>query len=557
MVAPLMKLNQEEYYKWKQSVLSSKFYEDVIKKRKVTDTTKNRYVLSLATYCMYNNMSVDELMKEADDEERANIRVKDRKILKRLDNYRDWLVEQGLQKMTCQTRFNDAKWCYRRMYIEVPELNEFDYPREQQLKYSDLPTTIDIQKAVDGANALSNKALYLFVASSGTAKMETSLLTVQDFIDATRGEYHNEIDNIHNVLKILDGKKDVIPLFEMHREKTDYYYHTCCSPEATQAIINLLQAQPIIKNDDPLFYLSYNGIAKAFQRANHKHNWGKIKNYYYFSSHRLRKRHASIIGNYDLANYLQGRKPDNKIKETYYFNNPKKVKEEYLKHLNELTIYESNYKDIYSEEYEELLKENEELRKLIDSQKTKITELDGINKALSKRMGSVETQVKDMARSNDITYIQSIALEDESVNKYGLMDIIIDLYTDDVEGHKIKHVDAMYVKKLIPRALIIRSYDDDFMDENGEWMFRDNLLLLYGQEKFDEVWRTIDKFRFIAFPFMEKEYLHESQSRDIDIALLRYMKKLYDDGEEPTQEAVYKIVWDVLDIDEVLGDYAI
>lgn len=56
---------------------------------------------------------------------------------------------------------------------------------------------------------------------------------------------------------------------------------------------------------------------------------------------------------------------------------------------------------------------------------------------------------------------------------------------------------------------------------------------------------------------MEKEYLHESQSRDIDIALLRYMKKLYDDGEEPTQEAVYKIVWDVLDIDEVLGDYAI
>ena len=44
-------------------------------------------------------------------------------------------------------------------------------------------------------------------------KMETSLLTVQDFIDATRGEYHNEIDNIHNVLKILDGKKDVIPLF--------------------------------------------------------------------------------------------------------------------------------------------------------------------------------------------------------------------------------------------------------------------------------------------------------------------------------------------------------
>lgn len=452
MVAPLMKLNQEEYYKWKQSVLSSKFYEDVIKKRKVTDTTKNRYVLSLATYCMYNNMSVDELMKEADDEERANIRVKDRKILKRLDNYRDWLVEQGLQKMTCQTRFNDAKWCYRRMYIEVPELNEFDYPREQQLKYSDLPTTIDIQKAVDGANALSNKALYLFVASSGTAKMETSLLTVQDFIDATRGEYHNEIDNIHNVLKILDGKKDVIPLFEMHREKTDYYYHTCCSPEATQAIINLLQAQHIIKNDDPLFYLSYNGIAKAFQRVNHKHNWGKIKNYYYFSSHRLRKRHASIIGNYDLANYLQGRKPDNKIKETYYFNNPKKVKEEYLKHLNELTIYESNYKDIYSEEYEEIMNENKELHEKVSAQDDKIKRLTDLNETLTNMINDVETKVDNIANANDLTKIQEYISNNELVNKYGLSSIIIGYYKEDVKKEDFEGVSNNYIEGLIMKA---------------------------------------------------------------------------------------------------------
>lgn len=321
----MMKLDREEYCKWKKSVLSSDFYEEVISKRKVSDATKTRYVLSLTTYCMYNNMSIDNLMKEAEDEERANIMIKYRKILKRLDNYRDWLSEQGLQKLTIQTRFNDAKWAYKRRYIDIPILNDFEYPREKKLKFADLPTTIDIQKAVDGANALSNKALFLFMASSGTAKMETSLLTVQDFIDATK-EYHNEVDNIHNVLKILDGKKDVVPLFEMYRNKTDYDYYTCCSPEATQAIINLLQAQPIIFNDDPLFYLSYNGIGKAFQRANHKHNWGKIKNYYYFSSHRLRKRHASIIGDYDLANFLEGRKPGNKIKETYFLQNPRKLK---------------------------------------------------------------------------------------------------------------------------------------------------------------------------------------------------------------------------------------
>lgn len=452
MVAPLMKLNKKEYDKWKESVLSSDFYKDIIVKRRVTDTTKNRYVLSLATYCMYNNMSIDDLMKEADDEERANIRVKDRKILKRLNNFRDWMVEQGLQKLTCQTRFNDAKWSYRKRYIDIPELDDdFEYPREKKLKYSDLPTTIDIQKAVDGSIALSNKALFLFVASSGTAKREASSLTVQHFIDATK-EYHNEIDNIHNVLEILDGRMDVVPLFEVHREKTDYDYYTCCSPEATQAIINLLQSQPIIKNDDPLFYLSYNGIGKAFQRPNHKHNWGKIKNYFYFSSHRLRKRHASIVRDYDLANFLQGRKPSNKIKETYFLENPNEVKKEYLKHINKLTIYESNYKDIYSEEYEEIMNENKELHEKLSAQDDKIKRLTDLNETLTNMITDVETKVDNIAKANDFTKIQEYISDNENVNKYGLASIIIGYYKEDVKKEDFGGVSNNYIEGLIMKA---------------------------------------------------------------------------------------------------------
>lgn len=451
MIAPMMKLDRKEYCKWKKSVLSSDFYEDVISKRKVSNATKTRYVLSLTTYCMYNNMSIDDLIKEADDEEIDNIRVKDRKILKRLDNYRDWLSEQGLQNLTIQTRFNDAKWAYTRRYIDIPPLNDFEFPREQKLMYDDLPTKSDIQKAVDGVSALSNKALFLFMASSGTAKMETSLMTVQDFIDATK-EYHNEIDNIHNVLKILDGKNDVVPLFKMYREKTDYHYYTCCSPEATQAIINLLQAQPFIRNDDPLFYITYNGIGKAFQRANKKHNWGKIKNYYYFTSHRLRKRHASIIDDYDLANFLAGRKPGSKIKETYFFQNPNKVKKEYLKHLNDLLINDAYYKDIYSEEYEELLSKNDELQRLVDAQKDEIDELSAQKETLLEMISDVETKVDNIANANDLTKIQEYISDNELVNKYNLASTIIRYYKEDVKKEDFEGVTESYIDDLITIA---------------------------------------------------------------------------------------------------------
>lgn len=224
MPAPMMKLNEDEFYKWKESVTHSEVYNKVADKRTVKDLTKVRYVLSLTTYCMYNNMTLDELIKEADDEERDGVRVKDRKIIERLEGFRPWLLKQGLGTLTTQTRFNDAKWFYRQNYIEVPELaGTFKYPHEYKLSFEDLPTKEDIKKAIDGTTALSNKALFYFMSSSGSAKMETSTLTVKSFILATK-EYHGGITNIDDVLRILDGRGDVVPIFKMHREKTDYDY---------------------------------------------------------------------------------------------------------------------------------------------------------------------------------------------------------------------------------------------------------------------------------------------------------------------------------------------
>lgn len=553
MVSPVMKLNEEEFYKWKELVLSSDFYEDIIKNRNVTEVTKNRYVLSLTTYCMYNNMSIDDLMKEADNEERANIRVKDRTILKRLNNFRDWMVGQGLQKLTCQTRFNDAKWSYRKRHIDIPMLDDdFKYPREKKLKYGDLPTTIDIQKAVDGTSALSNKALFLFIASSGTAKMETSKLTVQDFINATK-DYHNEVDNIHNVLQILDGKKDIVPLFEITREKTDYDYYTCCSPEATQAIINLLQAQPVIWNEDPLFYLSYNGIGKAFQRANHKHNWGKIKNYYYFSSHRLRKRHASIVRDYDLANFLQGRKPGNKIKETYFLENPEEVKKEYLNLINKLTIYESNYKDIYSEEYKELkenydsLKEdNEKVNDLMDKQKIeyeeKIMRLEALNDALAGKINNLEDQFNNLARSQDIERIHKYASKHELVNENHLMELVMAIYKEDIEKNKDLFVDESYIENIIYKA-----YNRELNDDLKTISDSENLEIL-GKSNHDII---LNNLKSIA-----ENYAHglgfiisDYQEQKIHEVLWEYALQLAyigSDEESIDEEDVIKLVEPIL-----------
>ena len=547
MVAPMMKLDEDEFYKWKDSVLQSEVYNKVVSKRTVKDLTKVRYVLSLATYCMYNQMTLDDLIQEADDEERDGIRVKDRKIIERLEGFRPWLLNQGLGTLTTQTRFNDAKWFYRQNYIDVPELaGTFKYPHEYKLRFEDLPTREDIKKAVDGTSALSNKALFLFMASSGSAKMETSNLTVKSFIDATK-EYHGGISNIGDVLKILDGRGDVVPLFKMHREKTDYDYYTCCSPEASQAIIDLLLSKPIVKEDDPLFYLSYSGIGKAFQRANHKHNWGKVKNYFYFSSHRLRKRHASLIENENLANFLQGRKPD-RIKETYFLNRPERVKEEYVRHINKLTINETNFKDIYSEEYQELLEENKRLQEQVDSQKQEIIELNATNKALVSRVDNVESRIDNLAKENELTRFQEIASGHPLVMENpGLMDVATELYLDDVNYNNIKYLSDAEVDEIIQMAFLTM----DIMRKSGIHVNEAKLESDYG-EKYVQVTNSIERYKQIflqhfghpvATPLLKK----------IDRALAEFKEDVLINNKSFTYNDVREAIFETLDLDYKVG----
>lgn len=544
----MMKLNEDEFYKWKESVTHSEVYNKVADKRTVKDLTKVRYVLSLTTYCMYNNMTLDELIKEADDEERDGVRVKDRKIIERLEGFRPWLLKQGLGTLTTQTRFNDAKWFYRQNYIEVPELaGTFKYPHEYKLSFEDLPTKEDIKKAIDGTTALSNKALFYFMCSSGSAKMETSTLTVNSFILATK-EYHGGITNIDDVLRILDGRGDVVPIFKMHREKTDYDYYTCCSPEASQAIINLLLSKPIVKEDDPLFYLSYGGIGKAFQRANHKHGWGKVKNYYYFSSHRLRKRHASLIENENLANFLQGRKPD-KIKETYFFNRPERVKEEYVKHINKLTINETNYKDIYSEEYQELLEENKRLQEQVDAQNDEIAELNATNKALVNRVDTVESRIDNIAKDNEITKFQEIASEHPLViDNPGLMEIATELYLDNVEFKDIKYISNAEVGEIIQTAyLTMKILKDTKMDVVNEEKLKDE----YG-ERYLEVTNSINAFKHVFVSDLDFK-LEKSLDDKINNALTKFKEDVLVNNRSCTYSDVMEVIHQALGLDDKAG----
>lgn len=553
-----MKLENERFFYWKGIVKESDEFKSFMRKRNIKkQQTKDRYIVSLTSYCVYTEKSLADILDEAKTEQRS-LEEEDRHIIDLLEEYRPWMSEQGLSNLTIITRFNDILRFYRQNRVNIPQLQTFNPNEEYQLEYSDLPTEEDIQRAIDSTTSLSNKALFYFAASSGTAKQEISELTVQSFIDATY-TYHEEIDNIDNVLKKLEGRDDIVPLFKMKRQKTGKKYHTCCTPQATKAIITLLRSKGKINNEDPLFGLKYAGISKAFQRANLKHNWPKIKNYYYFGCHRLRKRHASLlIRDKELANYLEGRKED-RITQTYFFEDPEKVRDEYKKHIPDLTIGKAEFYGVASEEYEELKEENEritkdyaKLKNSMEAQKSeyekKIRDLESINVALSDKIDTVESRLDNITRENDIRAILDYASKNETVNKYNLMDTVMALYDADYEAKRVNIVDDEYKQTLINRAFLIK--DQISYDANSPEIRDSELKIEYGGRYTKLKERAIQMKEHILETQYPDLQLTQKNNKDINCELVKYVERLLKQNQNPTSEKVEEIILETLNVYE-------
>lgn len=321
-------------------------------------SAKKVYKNAVKQYCQYNQLSLYELIQEADQEEEMGIRWKNRKLKSRLINFRQHLIE-NYRKNTIHSYFNAIRSIYHYFEIEIhelPALNNKNIHTSEPINYVDLPTKDIIKKALKIADNRM-KAIILFMSSSGCAKRETLNITIQDFINATN-KYHNSND-IYEVLELLKDREDIIPLFRLKRQKTNKYYYTFCSPEAVNAIIcYLFTLEDELKPETKLFPIHEDYVTILFIEINNILKLGKKGTYNRFRSHMLRKFHASQLYNSGLTleeiDALQGRGKD-ATHSSYFLEDPEKLRQRYIEHLDSVTInLDVNNLDIKSADYLEL-----------------------------------------------------------------------------------------------------------------------------------------------------------------------------------------------------------
>lgn len=322
-----------------------------------TNTTLKNYKNILLSYTRYHTETIKALLNEADAEEEDRIRMKHRKIKQRILTYRQHLIDDGKQVSTINRYVSAILTFYTLNEIEPPRITGLTNRTHETIE--DIPTRKHIKQALENTGNTQLQAMILFLSSSGCSRTEMINITVQDFIDATK-EYHNETQ-LQNVLNVLKRRDDVIPMFHLVRQKTNYPYYCFCTNEATQKIILHLEqrlSRKELQPTDSLWTMKKESVTDLFNALNNRMGWGYVNTHGFFHPHALRKYFATQLLKADCdamtIDFLSGRHI-NTTQEAYFKADPLKLKNKYMYYMHNLSIREHNqYTSINSKEKEEL-----------------------------------------------------------------------------------------------------------------------------------------------------------------------------------------------------------
>ncbi len=292
-----------------------------INDRNLSPSSIRNYTSAVRIYEKLSNKTLTELIDEAESEEIKKIRWKDRKIRKRLINLRSHLYKNKVET-TAVKYLTNIQTIYRHFEIELQPLPTFSSRqtnKPKEIKFKDLPTKENIKAACKIADT-TTELIILLIATTGLSKIEILNLTVDDFIKATKSE---------------------IPTFYLTRKKTAKEFFTFTTPKTALKITKYIKKQNL-KRSDTLFNITESTLTKNMVKINDHLNLGRVNNYSRFRCHMLRKYHASNLLNntsftIDEIDTLQGRSKS-KVHRSYFLNDEEKLKEKYLKHLNNIDI---------------------------------------------------------------------------------------------------------------------------------------------------------------------------------------------------------------------------
>lgn len=375
----------------------TEYFNEVADSKDWSTHTKYNYSVGLKQYTKFCGLSFIDLLDEAYKDEEAKTPHYRLRLRTRLNNWVRSMKEDGLSKNTISSRKNGIILLYKYAGIHIPELEKisgksFTNNPVIQLQYEDIITREEIRKALEISNS-TIRAIILTSTTTGSAKKEVMSMTIRHFIEGTKDYHHLELPSdltieeeynfLKKVLKHLEPyNMDMVITFKMIRAKVQKNYYTFCTPECTEAILQMLKERITKRDftnhrypnnppkhigfDDKLFKMNDKYLSENLQWINTTLNLGKAGRYNKMNIHMLRRYFATTLSNpingdldtvmpSEYIDAFEGRSKNSMIS-IYAKKNPKELKSIYMKYMYRLVI------DVEKDKYKELSRENKELR---------------------------------------------------------------------------------------------------------------------------------------------------------------------------------------------------
>lgn len=291
-------------------------------------------------------MSLSDLLAEAISEQENRVPENRLSIYDRIVSFRNYMADNYIAN-TIINSVSKIKtfYHYNRVHLPfIPPLNVKGIRKNEVISFEDLPRKDDLRLALKfGDDDLDLWILTLL--SSGLTRVEAKSITNAMFFNWTM-KYHKK-DNFEDAMKYLSRKKNVVCTCNMIRKKTDKPFYTFLNPECVQKIAKVKLKQGDFDLTCPLLKYELNHVNYKFKMLNDYLGFGEVGGYAKLRPHMLRKFNAtylsqgsadSILKGMELVDLIQGR-GKNKTREAYYKDNPEYLKLEYIKVMDNVSLY--------------------------------------------------------------------------------------------------------------------------------------------------------------------------------------------------------------------------
>ena len=356
------------------------------------------YESSICKYEEFHNSTIEELIKEALDEQTNQVPNHLLKIIERIEDFQDYLVGQDYVWGTINSHITRIKTIYHKNRVLVPyiePLNAKKIRRNPIIEFSDILTKDELRKILP-LTRLPIRARMMAMIQGGLSNEECEHLSLESFIKETY-KYHQCDDMIDALEWLADENNPIIWVTKLIRIKTGKPYYALIGAEAVNTIASAKLYEMDRKGEmsDKLLNTHKISINRSCVRINKRLGLGKAGGMNRLRPHSLRKFNATYISgsalNYEEHSLITNAEIDEMqgrgktaVQDTYIKTNPIRQKVLYAKVMNNVSLYH---------EYDYAIVDDDVQVFLVDQQKE--------NERLKKEVKNLEYQLSEKQRNSE------------------------------------------------------------------------------------------------------------------------------------------------------------